>query len=108
MPSGIKCRRLRIRRDIVEVGIAAQPHWHLDTGVMAGYSRPTPPVARSPEVIALEEIVSDASPALLEIEPVSGIQELDISGMHLGMGAGAITATIRVAGKRRLVRTGRT
>jgi hypothetical protein len=67
-------------------GIAAQPHWHLDTGVMAGYSRPTPPVARSTEVIALEELASDASPSLVEIGQVSGIQELDISGMHLGMG----------------------
>jgi hypothetical protein len=67
-------------------GVAAQPHWHLDTAIMAGYSRPAPRVARVAETVELEEIISDAGPALVEIGQPIGIQELDISGMHLGMG----------------------
>jgi len=66
--------------------LAAQPHWHLDTAIMAGYSRPVirePPAIRSTE---LEEVPSDAGPALVEVASPAGIQELDVSGMHLGMG----------------------
>jgi hypothetical protein len=67
-------------------GLVAQPHWHLDTAIMAGYSRPATQVAHAREAVELDEIVSDTRHALMEIGPPVGIQELDISGMHLGMG----------------------
>ncbi len=67
-------------------GFAAQPHWHLDTGVMAGYSRPVSRQVSASEPTVLEELTSDTESALEEIGDSVGIQEIDLSGMHLGMG----------------------
>jgi len=67
---------------------AAQPHWHLDTGVMTAYTRPRRLSISSPGGRTdLEDLTSDQPPVPLEeIGPRDGIQELDLSGMHLGMG----------------------
>lgn len=67
-------------------GFAAQPHWHLDTGMMSGYSRPVSRQAPAEEMKELEELSSGAQSALEEIGRSTEICELDLSGMHLGMG----------------------
>jgi len=67
-------------------GSAAQPHWHLDTGIMAGYSRPVSRQVPAGEPPVLEELASEIESALEEIGDSVGIQEIDLSGMHLGMG----------------------
>ena len=67
-------------------GFAAQPHWHLDTDVMPGYSRPVSSQSRVDDSGVLEELPFDVESALEEIGDSIGIQQLDLSGMHLGMG----------------------
>jgi hypothetical protein len=67
-------------------GNAAQPHWHLDTGLMVGYTRPISPAIRTAASGELEEVAPDVGSALIEIGRPTGIQELSLSGMHLGMG----------------------
>jgi hypothetical protein len=66
--------------------IAAQPHWHLDTGIMVGYSEPVLRTEPMIELTELEEFAAEAHSDLEEIGGRSGIQDLDFSGMHLGMG----------------------
>jgi hypothetical protein len=68
-------------------GVAPQPHWHLDTDIMVGYTRV--PRARAPRPTGpagLIELPLASQPAANEILPAEGCQELSLAGMHLGMG----------------------
>jgi len=66
-------------------GLAAQPHWHVDTDMMVRYSRPVSRGAPIAGPTELEELTPPSRPALQEKDS-TGIQPLDVSGMHLGMG----------------------
>jgi len=66
--------------------IAAQPHWHLDTDIMVGYSAP---VSRTDSIVQFTELEERSPETHSELEEIGGtlsIQLLDFSGMHLGMG----------------------
>jgi hypothetical protein len=67
--------------------LAPQPHWHMDTNIMVGYT-PTPSSRRSADIDGLVELPSipDCKSALCEISPPEGLQEISLGGMHLGMG----------------------
>ncbi|MGO8901621.1 MAG: hypothetical protein ACLQU5_25195 [Isosphaeraceae bacterium] len=67
---------------------AAQPHWHIDPGLLVDSYRPI--------VVATPLPVPEAAGDLIELEPEemglveipdpTGIQELSMTGMHLAMG----------------------
>ena len=67
--------------------LVAQPHWHVDTDIMVGYSTRHPSVPSVPrEGAVLQELPAGLErQALEEISP-NGVQELDLSAIHLGMG----------------------
>jgi hypothetical protein len=67
--------------------VAPQPHWHLDTNIMVGYTT-TPRVRRPADSESLVELppISDSQAALYEIFPAEGLQDISLGGMHLGMG----------------------
>ena len=68
-------------------GFAPQPHWHVDTGIMVGYTaRPAIRVVSTADSASLVEIPASPRSALSEILPAEGVQELSLAGMHLGMG----------------------
>jgi hypothetical protein len=68
-------------------GFAAQPHWHLDSALMVGYTRPRPTPLPKREMSDLVELPQpEYSGRLIEIGESLEIQEVDVSGMHLGMG----------------------
>lgn len=62
----------------------AQPHWHIDTDLMVGYV--SPPCSQTGlDRPGLEELPQGTPGTLIEITAPEGIQEISISGMHLGM-----------------------
>ena len=68
-------------------GFAPQPHWHINTNIMIGYTKtPTARIPRPTGSASLVELPMASQPALYEILPAEGCQEVSLGGMHLGMG----------------------
>jgi hypothetical protein len=67
-------------------GFAAQPHWHIDTEMMVGFTRPRSTQPSVNEPADLVELPRPESDGLVEIGESLEIQGIDVSGMHFGMG----------------------
>jgi len=70
-------------------GVAPQPHWHVDTNIMVGYTTtPRDRVLRPTDSESLVELrpISNAESVLHEISPAEGVQDISLRKMHLGMG----------------------
>jgi len=66
---------------------AAQPHWHFDAPmVMTSYAPRIPRIPPTRETEGLEELPSAKAIALEEIGASVSPPEVDVSGIHLGMG----------------------
>ena len=74
--SGIRYPTQRTRGTVA--GALPQPHWHLDTGMMASYSRPILREGPIIEPTELEELLVSTQPELEEIGEIVGLQELDL------------------------------